>query len=360
MNHDYTYLTNEYFFYIVMINIFSFITLIFFLLIKDRIKPFPQKKHLDYTLEIHTSWYLIFFIIIFMLIGYLTIHVYGSISYDKIITDNARFYGLSKRGTAWIFYLIEIIILTLLYDLYSNEMTKTKVFFLFAILALLATTGGRSIIMIYIFFIFFLYTVVHRYKINFLLLLFVIIFTMVVFIGSSLMRHKIDLQTYIATKTSKFDSNQAFMLNDTIELIENSNENTILIDIIAIPYSLVPRAIWKEKPLSTAATRLVYPEIADRGTNITFGLYANALLNLHYLAFWFIPFFLFIYNYLYFKVLNSHSKTILNFTLLYLSIKSVQFIRGGIIDLRILLILVMILLSYILFHIISKKKKYII
>jgi oligosaccharide repeat unit polymerase len=356
IDNNYQNISSEYYIYIIAINIFSILLVILLFTIRNKFK-LTDYKYKQFTYTISLKWYIVFFLLVFIFINYLIFNVFGTIDYSQFFSNHAKFYALSKRGTAWIFYLIEIMILTLCYDIYINKTTKKKLFILVMIIVLLAFTGGRSNVMIFISFILFIYIVIKKNKINLWFLLFSTILIIVIFVGNSMLRHNIDLETYLYTEKNKLDFNQAFILDDTINKTNEPN-NSYFIDFVELKYMLIPRVIWPEKPISTEATRYIYPEIAQRGTSITFGLYANSLLNLGYFSFFFIPLFLFFLTYFYFLSIQNKNKNIISFTILYLSVKSVQFIRGGVIDARIIKLLIVILLSYLVFKIISHRKYY--
>ena len=110
--------------------------------------------------------------------------------------------------------------------------------------------------------------------------------------------------------------------------------------------------------MSTAATRLIYPEVGARGTSYTFGIYANTLMNIGYFSFLLIPLFLFLISYLYIKAIKSNSRDYMSFFVIYLAINSKQLIRGGILDVRLLRLTIAFFLSYLLFRFISIQFKH--
>ena len=292
VNNNYNYISTPYIYYMIFIDIFSIIIFTYLFIKQKKIKSDNNYSNTK-TYYLKTQWYLFIFLLIFVLIHYLIIHVFGTISYSEVINNYGKFYAVSKRGTAWVFYLINILLITLLYDLYLNSFTKTKLFFVIVTIIMIATTGGRSSVMTLIMFLFFIYVVIHNRRLNLWILSLGTSLIMVFFVANSVLRAKTDLVTYLQTNKSSFDFDQAYTLNDVIK--KQEEVDTYFIDTVDLMYMFIPRKIWEEKPMSTAATRLVYPDISDRGTSITFGLYANVLMNIGYFGFLFIPLFIFLF-----------------------------------------------------------------
>nr|EIU2563105.1 hypothetical protein [Pseudomonas aeruginosa]EIU2668731.1 hypothetical protein [Pseudomonas aeruginosa]EIU2857409.1 hypothetical protein [Pseudomonas aeruginosa]EIU2877510.1 hypothetical protein [Pseudomonas aeruginosa] len=111
----------------------------------------------------------------------------------------------------------------------------------------------------------------------------------------------------------------------------------------------VPRSILPEKPTSTSETREVYPDIASRGTNITFPLKANIIMHMGSGAFyldWLIV--------AAFQIImiigiarRNISPDLLGFSMMFCGLGFMLIARGGIFNARILVIAACILLSYL-------------
>ncbi|HCE7166545.1 TPA: hypothetical protein NH786_005582 [Pseudomonas aeruginosa] len=111
----------------------------------------------------------------------------------------------------------------------------------------------------------------------------------------------------------------------------------------------VPRSILPEKPTSTSETREVYPDVASRGTNITFPLKANIIMHMGSGAFyldWLIV--------AAFQIImiigiarRNISPDLLGFSMMFCGLGFMLIARGGIFNARILVIAACILLSYL-------------
>lgn len=100
----------------------------------------------------------------------------------------------------------------------------------------------------------------------------------------------------------------------------------------------VPRAFDESKPLSTAETRLIYSDVAERGTNYTFwSLWKSVFKSwLHWIGFCSAGCCCF--NFLIFPRLTFCSTEPHYFLVLFLTFYSIQFVRGGLINSRFLIL----------------------
>src|SRR5690606_15931503 len=92
--------------------------------------------------------------------------VFGSINPVLAISDMGKFYAGGGRGTAWVYMLFHVIFFLILFDFYSGNASKKKIFVFITMLLLAAMTGGRSIYIVYFLFSVFLLVVVNRKKIK--------------------------------------------------------------------------------------------------------------------------------------------------------------------------------------------------
>lgn len=113
------------------------------------------------------------------------------------------------------------------------------------------------------------------------------------------------------------------------------------------------RALDENKPLSTAETRLIYPDVAERGTNYTFGLYGNLYLNLGYIGLALAPFLVFVLNFLYFRVSLIGVRRSRDFLMLFLTFYTIQFARGGLINYRFLIFIFSISIACLAWNFLS-------
>ncbi len=349
INNNYYYITSEFIFFMIFCNIFSLISFVFLIHKRNLI----VKKTVYNYKSISVSWYYLFNLSVFFLINFLIYSVFGSIDYSEVIQSYHKFYALSKRGTAWVFIIINIFLFIMILDLFKNGYNLHKLLLLILAFIQVSMTGGRSLIIVFLAFVFFVFIVIHKNKINFGLMAFTALLCITIFLGNAILRAT-DLESYMNTKSSKLDFDNAFILNDVINY---TNEKTsYMIFIEDIYYMFQPRKFFPDKPMSTAETRLIYPDVAFYGTNYTFGLYANALLNAGYLAFLVIPIFLFFMYFLYVKfVLFSHKKNLHYFLIVFFLFYSIQFIRGGIFNTRVIIIAVALIIAYYIYLLIPKK-----
>ncbi len=355
-NQNYLNIPSEFIFFMIFCDFVafaSFIGLLFLLKKKPtQKKPLPTKATIKIQLS---SWYYVAFcIIIALLIHYLIYHVFGVIDYDQVLDKYAKFYAMSKRGTAWVFVIINIFLFIMIFDLFKNGYNSFKVGLFILSLILVSMTGGRSIIIIFLSFIFFIFIVIHKKKINFFALLFVVLLSFVIFVGNAILRAS-DYDSYVNSNASSLDFDNAFIINDVLEF---EGESTYFIFFEDLVYMFIPRALMPSKPMSTAETRLIYPDVAYYGTNYTFGIYANAFLNVGYFFTLIIPLYLFITNYLYIKyVYYNEEKGLKAFLIVFFLFYSIQFIRGGVFNTRLLLISISIILAYGVYLLLPKSKK---
>lgn len=335
---------SEFIIFSAAINLFS-LSFILYLSQKSKRQNIPMKAHrLSDGLSIY--YYFILLGLTLFFYGFLVISVYGVFNLSEVFNDYARFYALSKRGTAWVFSIFSIISNIILFDFYFNGITKKKLFIYISILFVISLTGGRATIITYLIIVVFINGVIHRKKVSMIPVALSVILITSLFIFNSASRHGTDIITYLSKEKTDFDFDQAFVLEDTIEFITEDSSTYYLVDFLEIKYMFIPRAYWPDKPLSTVATRLVYPEIGERGSSVTFGIYANAVLNLGYLSLLYIPLFFLTWNYLYFIAASSLKPSGRKFAIILFSIMPTQIIRGGSIDMRLLRVIVLVIIAY--------------
>jgi len=349
INNNYTYITIEFIFFMIFCDIFVLLSFIFLFFKRNK-----KKVEINYAYKsISTTWYYLFNITIFILINFLIFSAFDSIDYTEVIQSYSKFYALSKRGTAWVFAIINFFLFLMILDLFKNGLNFHKLLLLILAVIQVSMTGGRSLMIVLLMFVFFNFIVIHKNKINFGLFLFVLLLSIAIFISNSILRAT-DFESYTNSNNLKLDFDNAFVLNDVIKY--TNDKSSYLIFIEDLYYMFQPRKIFPDKPLSTAETRLIYPDVAEYGTNYTFGIYANALLNIGYFAFIAIPIFLIIMNYLYIKyILYSHKKNLKYFLLVFYLFYSIQFIRGGIFNTRLIIIGISLVLAYYVYLLIPKK-----
>lgn len=351
-NNNYQYITYEYITFMVLCDFFGIITLF---ILYFKFYKFKRSNIVYKYNKLHISYYYLFNAIIFILIHYLILSVFNVIDYNQVISEYNIFYALSKRGTAWVFILINIFIFLMIFDLFKNEFNLHKVILFIIGLIMLSMTGGRSLIIIFMAFVIFIFIVVHNKKISLKILFFTLMLSIIIFFGNAVLRAT-SFDNYFKNNTSsKFDFDNAFILNDVINHYNNKGSENLLF-FEDLYYSILPRKLFPNKPMSTAETRLVYPDVGETGTNYTFGIYANALINVGYLFILVVPIYLFFANYLYIKyVLFNKKKDLKTFIVIFFLFYSIQFIRGGIFNIRLLIIGISLIVAYFIFLLISRK-----
>ncbi|WP_420229169.1 hypothetical protein ACOBWA_09275 [Psychrobacter sp. ER1] len=209
--------------------------------------------------------------------------------------------------------------------------------------------------MIFLTFLIFLFIVIDKVEIKIKWILISFILVSVLFISNAIMRAG-GIDEYRDGSATTLDFNNAFILDDSINYLSTHHPKLFMLEDLY--YMFIPRAISPDKPLSTAETRAVYPSVAFNGTNYTFGIYANALMNVGWLSYLIIPLMIMFLNYYYVLLSNRVTrKSITRFLLIFFVFYSIQIIRGGIFNTRIILVLLPILLAYCIYLFIPKSLK---
>lgn len=300
------------------------------------------------------AWYYLSVLPIFIVLYFVLIYIaFGSFDLQQVITKFNLFYAYTKKGFSWIFSILTMLLSVMLLDFYFNKIIWWRCIVFLICLLILGGTGGRGQIILVLFFLLYIALIVKKIRINTFVFSVMFLLAITFFISASVMRQKTDLEGYFTTNKSKLDYNQIFVLEDVIE--HNFLNSTYLIDLIDIPYMFIPRYLNPEKPISTAATRELYPEKAKNGTNITFGLYANLYMNIGMLSIPFIPVLLIFWTHLYLKISAMPITTYWRFTILYFSVLPAQVIRAGLIDARMLRAYIQLLFAFAIFEILTRK-----
>ncbi|QOP43234.1 oligosaccharide repeat unit polymerase [Sulfurimonas sediminis] len=357
--NNYINITSEIYFFMIFCDIFAIAS---FLLLFSFIKR-NKKRTIEYYYggtkrSLSIFYYYIFFIIIFFLIHYLILHVFERIDYGEIFINYAKFYAMSKRGTAWVFGIINMLIFVMIIDMYFSGYNRHKFFMFILSLILVAMTGGRSLLIVFLMFSMFIFIVIHRKRISFKTIILLILLSSIIFVGNAILRAT-DYETYVNSKSSSLDFDNAFVLNDVLEFQQNRPHDGYLIFLEDIYYMFIPRKLMPDKPMSTAETRLVYPSIASYGTNYTFGMYANSFLNIGYLSIIIIPLFILMINFMYIKyVYLSKNKSFNLFVIAFFIFFYIQFVRGGIFNYRLLMIYISLLLGFLAYKLLTLKLRF--
>lgn len=346
--------------------IFLFVQCLFYLLIAVlSIYDFNQRtiqrnSFVSKRNGLGNSFYFLVLAICSTLFVFLFYSVFGDFNFEKIITNNSVFYAKSKIGTAWVFYLYQFFIFLMLYDMYKTKITGVKLIIYILCVVIIALTGGRSTIISYMVFLLFIHVVVHGCRLNFSVKIAFLFFILVIFGSNATLRHGADsnFSDYINSNAFKLDFNSSFVLQDSLDYIE-ANDDYYFVAIKDLVYAFIPRAIYKDKPVSTAETRLVYEDMLSDGrtTNITFGVYGNMVINFGYVGFILAPLAYLAANYKYLKLCqNIHLRRSADFLWLYFFIMFIIVLRGGFFNMRIVLSLIVVCAAVTVYDFFSRVK----
>ncbi|MPY15222.1 oligosaccharide repeat unit polymerase, partial [Salinivibrio sp. VGrn1] len=346
LNGFYTY------FFIIQILIYILFTVIFTFLYSQNV---TRKKKKGGEIQEGLGLTCYFFIMLFCIFLFLFLFqsVFNSYNFTFLLTQNAKFYAQSKVGTAWVFYLYQSMIFLMLYDIYKSGSNKYKLCILFLVIVLLALSGGRAAIISYFLFLSFIYFISHEKPLRFIHAAFFTVIFLTIMVGNALIRqgHDTSFLEYVNSDAFKLDFNSSFVLQDSIDYIDNKNDH-YLVALKDFYYAFVPRSLMPDKPVSTAETRLVYKDMLSDGrtTNITFGIYGNMILNFGYSGLFLGFLLLFFANYRYVKVcLNIPRRRAIDFIFLFLFMMFVLVLRGGFLNIRIvlpLMVLIFVVVTY--------------
>lgn len=359
---SYTNISQSFYFFMIFNNCIAFICLTLFLFInRHRIKDLTKYFSLNLSeggfKNLSVKVYVFLLLLILICIHILIYNVFGQVSYSEYFNNYARFYALSKRGTAWIFYLISLFIFIMILDFYFNGMSSRSRIFIFLLSVFsLAMTGGRSLTIVMLLITFFVFTIVHRNRIAVFKIIALTFLILIIFVGNSILRSS-SFQAYIETKSITMDFDAAFILDDTLSYLK-TNDVPYFLSLEDFVLLFIPRYFWPDKPMSTAETRLVYPVVAEYGTNYTFGLYSNLLLNCGDFTYLIIPLFIIISNLLYFYLVLNQKKSKFNFIVLFFILYYIQFLRGGLINYRLFSTFILLVLSFFVHFILNMQFKF--
>lgn len=189
------------------------------------------------------------------------------------VSEFARFYSGSRRGGAWLLLLVNSLAFGLIYVFFKSRQNRHAigcVFFMFV----LTMQGGRGILMSYIMML----MMIKMWHTGSGRTVPVMMATAVgVFLTASFLRTG-NLDDYLNSMSIFFDFNLAHVYEECRSYVDlNGPEWGLFANDIVL---YIPRAFWPDKPMSTAETFLMYPEVAVSGTSYTFGLYGNCLLHM--------------------------------------------------------------------------------
>lgn len=285
---------------------------------------------------------------------FLVHHVFNSYNILNVLTQNQTFYTKSRRGGSWVYFFLNAFVFIALFDFYLKGFSKYKIFIFFCLVIVNAAAGSRGNIITYFFCFILIYGVVWQGKRLFSTGLFVVIFVLTTFIYNTLSRSgSTDVDEYRSSSASSADFNQAHAISDSLSYWDKEGGcYTCFAQDLSTFF--IPRYFYPDKPMSNAETREVYPKVAAIGSTWTFGIYGGSIIGMGLFAFIFIPVFYLYYSYFYFKALTSRKKSFLKFSMIYLGANAVQFVRGGVVDIRMIRLMLTLILVYVIFIFLKK------
>lgn len=296
------------------------------------------------------KWYFVSMFLVIALYEFLVFQVFAGFNPVLVFENYDEFYSMSGTGTAWVFLIFNVICFLLLYDMYMGAGGAFKTWIFLTILLVVAATGGRSIVVVLILFSIFLHVVINKKTVSGVVIAIASILMLTVFFGNAFLRSGgVDAYSGEATK---LDFDNSFILSDVVDYVDVNGPN-YFVAADDFYYFFIPRALDEFKPLSTAETRAVYPEVAERGTSYTFGLYGNLYLNFGYIGLPLAPFLVFILNFVYFRIYLSEKREPYLFLVLFLVFYTIQFVRGGVINSRFMLFVISISIACLIWRFLS-------
>lgn len=226
--------------------------------------------------------------------------VLGTLNFQFLIHNFDAYYFQNTIGLAWMILLCYIIIYTILIDMYFGGVTKLNSLFLFINILIVSVSGGRGLLILF--------------NVTFLTLLIGQSVTWKAFIQASLVSvlvigssyftvtglrapPRIDAKSVTSSNVIKLSQkptdsyeelnyNAAFIIDDVLRGLNKGDFTPGAYAFKDALTVLVPRFIMPNKPISSAETVELYPDVAARGTNITFPLKANLIMHLGRWAFY--------------------------------------------------------------------------
>jgi hypothetical protein len=336
--------------FMVLIDLFMIGVLVWFYgIIKDKDKKLKRVR-VGHNIQINNLGYIVILCAAVFLFYFLVYRVFGDYDLRNVYLSNQRFYSQSKVGTSWVFFFLYSFVFVSLYDVYKNGFTNFKMISILLLILINAATGGRGNVITYLFLFILIYGVTWRGKNLVVMGGGVFILIAATFAYNTLSRSSSgDVVEYLESNSSTADLNQVYATRDSLDYwLDNGACYSCFFEDLT--FFFLPRYIYPNKPISNAETRLVYPEVAARGSSYTFGIYGSTLINLGAVTFVFIPIFYFLYAYSFFSSLYSKRKTFMKFFFIYCGVNAVQFVRGGVFDVRLIRLFVTFILAYLIYR----------
>lgn len=286
-------------------------------------------------------------------------YVMGTLNLQYLMANFNDYYFFSTSGKAWMILLCYMIIYLILIDMYFARVNKINSSFLLINILIISINGGRGLLIL--FALAFLVMLLSQ-KISYKSFIIYCICTIGA-IGTSyqLITKLREPAFYTNTSVTKnygsvkptdsyydLNYNSAFIIDDVLNKMNNGT-------VTPQPYALrdalvifIPRSLMPSKPISTGETYAVYPDVAKRGSNITFPLKANLIMHFGRMAYYFDWLVVIMFQIIFILGIKKRitKPGIVGFIFLFTGCAFSLIARGGILNARLLVQLVCIIFAY--------------
>ena len=338
-------------FFMIFID-FSMLAVLFMHYFYSKKMYFSNAPLLIGTRRIGQLGYIVLSIFSLAILLFLLFKVFGSFDLSNMYLHNHKFYSQSKVGSSWLFFFLYAIVFVALYDNYLHGFTNYSMFYTVFFILINAATGGRGHVITYFFLLLVIYAVTWKGKNLIPVASMSIVLILATLFYNTLFRSGSEsLEGYIASKSASVDTNQVYATNNALNYyFDRGACYSCFVEDMSNFF--LPRSLFPNKPISNAETRRVSPEIAMIGTTQTYGIYGSSFINIGLLSIFFVPLFYYLYSYIFIRSVYSKNKNFISFSMIYAGLNAVQFVRGGIFDVRLVRLAVTLLIAYFMYHMI--------
>lgn len=231
--------------------------------------------------------------------------VLGTLQPAYVLKEYQTYNFKATDGGAWMILAMYAALFLQLMDMYFSGVTRKNGVFLLVNILIVSFSGGRGILILFalMFIVLLMFQRVSLWK--FLLASSLAIasvgtsFVLITDMRAPATHHKViphhgpkvpGVPTEETDPTDSYEDmnyNAAFISEDVLAALQNHDIEPRAYALEDAMMTFVPRKLFPGKPISTAETRAIYPDVAKRGTNITFPLKANVLMHLGRSGFYF-------------------------------------------------------------------------
>ncbi|WP_460117012.1 hypothetical protein [Pseudomonas sp. S2_C03] len=290
--------------------------------------------------------------------------VLGTLSPEYVLQEYQTYNFKATDGGAWMILAMYSALFLQLMDMYFGGVTKKNGAILMVSILIVSFSGGRGILILFALMFIVLLMFQRVGLVKFLIASslaiasvgtsFVLITDMrapddygkVVVHGKTVTEKPVEVAPTDSYEDLNF--NAAFISEDVLLAIKNHDVEPGAYAAEDALLAFVPRSLMPNKPISTAETRAIYPDVAKRGTNITFPLKANVLMHLGGWAFYADWIVVAICQTLMLIGISRRTKApgVSDFAMLFCGIGFMLIARGGVFNARLLVIVPCILAAY--------------